>query len=220
MPDKTDATSVPVQPGQTVWHRHTHEMFDIIAIKGPNCWCWSVSRCKYETISVDDLTATNPESLPQKCPFCGGEAFPYEATGGHWLSCEDCLATGPKKPTHLEAIQTWNQIMLNNQPTGRCEQGPWQNVTEAPKPADSEPLTEEWLRKVGIWQGITSQRDGRDTPPRMEPVVVQIRHRITGRLAVIFEYEDGNFQLVATDNLKTRDDVRQLCRLLGVTLKE
>lgn len=107
------------KPGQTVWQRYTHEMFDIIAVKGPSCWCWSVERCHYETISADDLLATDPnrpaEPVPQDCPFCGGEAKAMLGDEGQrsYVVCTgNCRAEGPLLATSLETIQAWNSIRV------------------------------------------------------------------------------------------------------------
>lgn len=132
------STSSKFKPGQTVWNQHTHEMFDIVAINGPNCWCWSVSRCHYETISADDLLATNPnqpaEPAPQKCPSCGSTPV----VGDCNVSCDECWMAASKRHTRLEAIQAWNSIRVGGIFDGpeydKIEEMAKQKIRSAPEP--------------------------------------------------------------------------------------
>lgn len=130
-------TSSEFKPGQTVWQRHTHEMFDIVAVKGPSCWCWSVERCHYETISADDLLATDPnqpaEPVPQNCPWCGcdAEILACKAYRGFIVQCgsidQHCFFSGSRKPTRLEAVQAWNSISILSVPA-KTPKTSWQDL--------------------------------------------------------------------------------------------
>lgn len=52
-----------------------------------------------------------PAILP--CPFCGditGTVQPGIDDCPLFCWCESCHATGPEKPTHLEAVTAWNSV--------------------------------------------------------------------------------------------------------------
>ncbi len=44
------------------------------------------------------------------CPFCGSDAVQtFEIHGGAWaVSCDDCEAFGPHKPSKILAEAAWN----------------------------------------------------------------------------------------------------------------
>lgn len=107
------------KPGQTVWNRHTHEMFDIVAVDRSSHWCWSVSRGHYETIAADDLVATDPRKTidpPQHCPFCGHEAAVLERPTASRVQCNamTCDFSGPGRQNRLKAIEAWNSIHVQS----------------------------------------------------------------------------------------------------------
>lgn len=109
--------------GQTVWNRHTHEMFDVIAVDRSSLWCWSFSRSHYETISADDLVATDPRKTiapPQHCPFCGHEAAVLERPTASRVQCNamTCDFSGPGRQNRLKAIEAWNSIHVQSTAPG------------------------------------------------------------------------------------------------------
>lgn len=176
------------KPGQTVWHRSTHEMFDIIAVNRPSCWCWSVSRCHYETISEDMLTTTDPnaEPTPQKSVVLDG----FEAG---WL----LRAAIRVAPAHVtDSVRVWQLV----------------------PPEPDEPLTEEWLSKVGLSEGIKSEcvygsyRSLLQIRQCAEPDIWNVILEGTG--------DRSGWHGIVTNQIKTIGDVRTLCRLLGVPLTD
>lgn len=82
------------------------------------------------------------------------------------------------------------------------------------------PLTEEWIKSVGLFHpGKTGSVLCGSVASDSK---LQLRKQTTeGRWLVLFQGPDQWQWLgILTDNLKTIGDVRQLCRLLGVPIKE
>lgn len=44
----------------------------------------------------------------EKCPFCGGAAFPNIELRKHWVECRECAAESGCYRTEVEAIAAWN----------------------------------------------------------------------------------------------------------------
>jgi len=150
---------------------------------------------------------------------------------GRRAGSHGCGFKSPFKPTRLEAIQAWNSIRVSKATTQckvsiagvRCRLdaghdglhehpglSPLSGVIDAGKTADSDPLTEEWLRKVGLWDGIKT--DMGYSMSAFWPYGFFNSLLLKCRL--------GNLALDWPAKAKTIGDARTLCRLLGVTIKE
>ncbi len=114
----------------------------------------------------------------------------------------NCEFTGPQKPTREEAIAAWNSIRISTGSFGIFDTPEYDKIEEmAKQKLDDAPLTEEWLRKAGLYEGdvrlLWRGSDG-------QRLVIKING------VEVYHYS----------LCKTIGDARTLCRLLGVTIKE
>jgi hypothetical protein len=195
------------KPGQTVWRKRDGEKFKVskwtndeylVLIDSANFTCG---------FEWDEFTAIDPNAKPEpqkpNCPFCGVQCEMMEDPFYAQCVNSDCQASGPIRDTWEEAVSAC-----------RIKAGPidMERLNEACKDAlpilqaareerercaqqyveDATPLTEEWLRKAGLWSGGMGQ----------------------------FHANFGNKGFFLPWRGKTVGDARAMCRLLGVDLKE
>lgn len=101
---------------------------------------------------LTDITAVDPnaEPEPQKCPHCGSSCHIFEDPW--YVSCANslCQASGPVKPTRLEAVGSWNstRIIQPGEFTNDLRQALKKAAADCEfKPADYDPLTVEEASK-------------------------------------------------------------------------
>jgi len=195
------------KPGQTVWSKGSGARYEVLAAAGDSLWLIDPHASHVARLhDARDFVATNAEPTPQKCPFCGDSPHCHDYADGDWQArCDQnktgCGCKGPYRKTRLEAIRAWNAIRIGNDIDDAIA-----DVLKCNKPADSEPLTEDWLRKVDLYTGVfrLTWRG-----PGEQRLAFMIKgHRSDCEWAFCPAY------------CKTREDVRTLCRLLGVPLEE
>lgn len=100
------------QIGQTVFDKHTHAMYEVLAERKGVYWLWDVSDCIQRSKNGDELMADFAKSAePQKCPFCGGKAELMECPPNKpFVRCLKETFWGPHRDTSEEAIAAWNSI--------------------------------------------------------------------------------------------------------------
>lgn len=201
--DPNQSAESPFKFDSLAWHIASREQVKIIGQDGLRYWIRDGIGNRGEC-EATDLSHEQPESaepVPQKCPNCGGDALCVAASEGKsFVRCfkGSCLMAGPIKPTSLEAIQAWDSIHIGS---------PWE------KADIDEPLTEEWLRKVGLCDWSCGLRG----PFQFEsphPGGCTVHYKLSGLDANLADY------VCIRTTCKTVGDVRQLCRLLGVPIKE
>ncbi len=203
------------KPGQKVWHKEGSGPFKVV-FHQPDNWLWLLKDEQYATrVGGDNYSAADPNAKPQPCPFCDGpSATKSYGTSSYLVRCslnEPCLV-GPHKPTHEEAVSAWNSIRV-------IQPGEFTNDLRDAlrKAADDckfkdEPLTEEWLKKVGLWDGKYASA--------FEPMVSIIFEDFAeGKIKTLCLSCKSGLIVKMTTCLKTCGDARTLCRLLGVTLE-
>lgn len=193
-------------PGMTVWRKSDGQLLIVVDFYPPTGRLYCIDANDYLVCPpLADLDATDPnaEPKPQKCPFCGAEAH-RKGDVAIRIACRgpECLAEGPCKRTEAKAIQAWNSIRIEN-----ADESAVTHDFRPPQTSDSDPLTEEWLRKVGLLAGV---------PLGFKPAIY-LMLRDCGNL--VFK-NPGSPLLFPIPTLKTIGDARQLCRLLGVPLTE
>lgn len=171
----------------------------------------------YYVKDMSPLPNQPAEPLPQKCPFCGSESDVSKYGYVDFRVCcslnEPCLL-GPHKPTRLEAIQAWNLIQLVSLQNPRRTTVEWVEKIDAEFP-DAAPLTEEWLRKVGLCDWTNGLRGPfQFEVPAQGGCIVHYKLSPTDNVYVSAEY------LCLRTTCKTIGDARALCRLLDVPIKE
>jgi hypothetical protein len=207
------------KPGQTVWKKGTSKQpFTVSKWSDEDTLVLINPEGFIQAVDQELFTATDPnaEPTPQKCPFCGSEATVIGDEDDRVLCMAYCVMKaecgleGPFRKTRLEAIQAWNSIRLANQPFNQEE---LEELAKLDRRADSEPLTEEWLRNVGLIDGIECDWDDVVAMKLREPGPGFMLYFFNRKPHEIRHYHDAK-------GLKTIGDARTLCRLLGVTIKE
>lgn len=236
MVGKMEAEAYPsgqFKPGQTVFGRHTGHKFVFRASNEAMAWCEihpdePAQSERYKNVLLESLTATDPNAKPapdpKSCPFCGSKAaLEGNQHSAKRVSCDvmTCGFTGPSRDTGEEAIAAWNSIEVKSEPAKSLDamrEAAKEDIFKAFMPnivktpfstwADDAPLTEEWLRKAGLQIGIHD--DAYQPWVKIESLLGH----------VMLTFANGGGSISRETAIKSIGDARQLCRLLGVDLKE
>lgn len=84
-------------------------------IKGKTVECPCVRHCPlFGDCLIEFLKQTEKEEQPAPCPWCGQGVLEVEWANATecFVLCLDglCGAQGPKRETHTEAVEAWNEV--------------------------------------------------------------------------------------------------------------